>query len=43
MLTATIFSPFGPSSCCSFSRLGISERHGPHHVAQRFSSTTWPL
>src|SRR6266436_5454492 len=28
---------------CSSTRSGISARHGPHHVAQKFTSTTFPL
>src|SRR5579885_3278183 len=27
---------------CSAIRSGVSARHGPHHVAQKFSSTTFP-
>src|SRR2546426_7310702 len=29
-------------SCCRRSRPGISSRHGGHHVAQKFSTTTLP-
>src|SRR5204863_1241904 len=41
--TARITTSFDPSSLCSISKLGISARHGAHHVAQKSTSTTLPL
>jgi hypothetical protein len=42
MLTATTSKPRGAKSRCSASRLGISSRHGGHHVAHTLRSTTLP-
>src|ERR1041385_6061780 len=40
--TATTTSPRSLNWRCSASIMGISSRHGPHHVAQKFRKTTLP-
>src|SRR5215467_9986740 len=39
----TICSPFPPYFFCRLTKLGISSMHGSHHVAQKFSKTTFPF
>src|SRR3954452_16996629 len=46
--TSSTSTPTTVASCalslrCQRSRIGASPRHGPHHEAQKFSTTTFPL
>src|SRR6476620_1628670 len=42
MATPTICNPSGPYFFCRSISHGISILHGPHQVAQKFSSTAFP-
>ena len=42
-LTPTISNPFALSFSKAARTLGISFTHGPHHVAQKSTSTTFPV
>src|ERR1017187_6458106 len=43
MATPRVVKPLGPYCVCMPIRMGISPRHGSHHVAQKFTSTTFPF
>src|SRR5712691_3589427 len=43
MATPSTVKPRGPYFCWNSISQGISTRQGPHHVAQKFTSTTLPL
>src|SRR5882672_3368147 len=40
---ASICTPLPSRSSCSLLKLGISAMHGPHHVAQKSTTVTFPL
>src|SRR6188768_1936761 len=41
--TPIMVKPMGLYLACSFSRMGISVRQGPHQLAQKLIMITWPL